>query len=100
MFNLAGINNLGTPAAGKVRIRLIDQQGKTSGEQEFQVTLASWSRTDIPVSLTLPAVPGGYVLVAEFTAESGTPVISRRYLKIGEQKEYQYYKMEAGGGWE
>jgi hypothetical protein len=100
LFNLAGINNLGTPAEGKVRVRLINQQGKSSGELEFPVTLQSYVRTDIPVSIVLPAVSGGYVLVAEFTAENGTPVISRRYLKVGEQKEYAYYKMEAGGGWE
>jgi hypothetical protein len=99
LFNLAGINNLNTPAAGKVRIRLINQTGKTSGEQEFPVTLSSYVRTNIPVSLTLPAVPGGYVLVAEFAPEKGTPVISRRYIKVGKQEEYSFYRMEAGVNW-
>jgi len=99
LFNLAGINNLGNPAAGKVRIRLISPQGKNLSVQEFPVTLTSYVRTDIPVSLTLPAVQGGYVLVAEFTAENGAPVISRRYLKVGDPKDYQFYRMETGVGW-
>jgi hypothetical protein len=94
LFNLAGINNLGTTAVGKVKIRLIDGKGKSSGEQEFPVTLASFVRTDIPVSVVLPSVPGGYVLVAEFTADGGEPVISRRFLKVGEQGEYGYWEME------
>jgi hypothetical protein len=96
LFNLAGINNLGSPAVGKVRIRMINQQGKTSGEQEFPVIMASYARSDIPVSLTLPLVPGGYVLTAEFTPENGTPVISRRYIKVGELKEYAFYRLEPG----
>ena len=92
LFNLTGINNFAAPVTGKVKIRLTDVSGKSSGEQEFGVTLNSYVRSDIPVSVSLPSVPGGYVLVAEFTADGGTPVISRRYLKVGEAGEYRYWE--------
>ena len=36
---------------------------------------------------------GGYVLVAEFTPENGTPVISRRFLKVGQAANYSYFNI-------
>ncbi|MDP2338528.1 MAG: glycoside hydrolase family 2 TIM barrel-domain containing protein [Bacteroidota bacterium] len=93
LFNLAGINNLASPVSGTVKLRLIDQTGKYVAEQMFQVKLKSFVRTDIPVSLTLPAQIGGYVMVAEFTPENGTAVISRRFLKIGQAENYLYFNL-------
>jgi len=93
LFNLAGINNLTTPASGSVKIRLINQQGKSISEQTFPVKLNSLVRTDIPVSLLLPPIAGGYILVAEFTPENGSPVISRRFLKIGQSADYSFYQL-------
>jgi hypothetical protein len=43
--------------------------------------------------LVLPAETGGYLLVAEFTSENGTTIISRRFLKIGQAKEYSYFNL-------
>jgi hypothetical protein len=43
--------------------------------------------------LTLPTQAGGYVLVAEFTPENGIPVISRRFLKIGQAANYLYFNI-------
>jgi hypothetical protein len=43
--------------------------------------------------MILPAVAGGYVLVAEFTPDNGTTVISRRFLKIGAAAEYSFFKL-------
>ena len=61
--------------------------------QDLTVKLDSYLRTDIPVSIVLPAEVGGYVLVAEFTPENGGTVISRRFLKIGESPDYKYFKV-------
>jgi hypothetical protein len=33
------------------------------------------------------------VLVAEFTPNNGTAVISRRFLKIGESADYSFFKL-------
>jgi len=44
----------------------------------------------------LPIEAGGYVLVAEFTPEKGTTVISRRFLKIGKASSYSYFILSPG----
>lgn len=94
LFNLAGINNFSKEVSGEVTIKLIDHTGKTATEQQVPVKLPSWIRKDIPVSINLPAQPGGYVLVAAFTPENGKTVISRRFLKIGEAANYQYFDID------
>ncbi len=93
LFNLAGINNLGSSVSGSVKVRLIDNTGKYVAEQTLPVKLQSFLRTDIPVSLKLPSQAGGYVLVAEFTHENGKPVISRRFLKVGKAASYLYFNL-------
>ncbi|HBL77458.1 MAG: beta-glycosidase [Bacteroidetes bacterium GWF2_42_66] len=94
LFNLAGINNLAATATGTVKVRLIDQKGRSTSEQTIPVKLNSYVRTDIPVFLVLPVEAGGYVLVAEFTPENGQPVISRRFLKVGQAEKYNYFKLD------
>lgn len=93
LFNLAGINNLPQPVNGLVSLKLIDQKGQVRAEQLLPVKLGPWVRTDIPVSITLPAAPGGYALVARFTPEKGEPAISRRFLKIGQADTYTFYQL-------
>ncbi len=93
LFNLAGINNLNQPSNGSVKISLLDSKGESASQQKFPVKLESFVRTDTPVSLVLPTIAGGYLLVAEFTPENGAPVISRRFIKIGKLPEYAYYHL-------
>jgi hypothetical protein len=93
LFNLAGINNLNKTAIGTVKIKLINPKGVISTEQNFPVKLESFLRTNIPVSLALPAETDGYVLVAEFTPENGKAVISSRFIKIGLADKYNYYQL-------
>ncbi len=66
---------------------------KVLKKQTIQVKLDSFVRTDIPVSMILPAEAGGYVLVAEFTPDNGTAVISRRFLKIGAAADYSFFQL-------
>lgn len=94
MFNLVGINNYSKSVSGSVKIKMIDNNGKPVSEQTQKVKLSSFLRTDIPVSMTLPSQPGGYVLVAEFTPENGKPMISRRFLKVGKVDKYNYFKLD------
>jgi hypothetical protein len=92
LFSLAGINNHNTSVKGHVKVKMVAQNGGISSEKSLAVQLEP-GRTDIPVSLTLPDTPGGYVLVAEFSQESGTPVTSRRFLKIGQADNYKYFNL-------
>ncbi|MDP2115352.1 MAG: hypothetical protein Q8K69_14980, partial [Bacteroidota bacterium] len=93
LFNLAGINNLNKTANGPVKVKLLNAKGQTTSEQNFQVKLESFLRTDIPVSMVLPSETGGYLLVAEFSPENGRPVISRRFLKVGQSEKYNYFNL-------
>jgi beta-galactosidase len=93
LFNLVGVNNLASPVSGIVKLKVIDQNGKNTSEQTIPVKLQSWLRTDIPVSLTLPSQTGGYVMIAEFTPENGSTVISRRFIKVGKAEKYSYFNL-------
>jgi len=93
LFNLAGINNLNKTATGTVKVKLLNSKGQTASEQNFPVKLESFLRTNIPVSIVMPSQTGGYVLVAEFTSENGSPVISRRFLKVGQATNYLYFNL-------
>lgn len=92
-FNLVGLNNLTSPVSGTVKVKLINQKGKTTSEQKLPVKLGAYERNEIPVSVSLPSVSGGYVLVAEFTPANGSPVISRRFLRIGQEANNSYYNL-------
>jgi len=93
LFNLVGINNLNKTASGSVRVKLHNDIGQIEKEQQFSVKLESFIQTNVPVSMVLPAEAGGYTLVAEFTPENGKTVVSRRFLKVGEAKEYKYFSI-------
>jgi hypothetical protein len=93
LFNLTGINNLNKTANGTVKVKLINSKGQSVSEQNFPVKLESFARTNIPVSMILPAETGGYVLVAEFTPENGKRVVSRRFLKVCQTEKYSYFNL-------
>jgi len=93
LFNLAGVNNYPLTISGTVKLKVLDSAGKSVSEQMNIIKLQSYVRTDIPVSIKLPELPGGYLLVAEFTPENGSPVISRRFLKVGQAAKYSYFNL-------
>lgn len=76
-----------------VKLKVINQKGQNISEQRYPVKLEAFARKDIPVSLVLPSAGGGYVLEAEFISASGSPVISRRFLKVGQGTNYSYYNI-------
>ncbi len=90
---ITGINTQSNTINGTAKIRFFNSAGEISNEQSHVVKLDSFVRTDIPVAMVLPTEAGGYVLVAEFTPENGTPVISRRFLKIGHTSAYSFYHL-------
>jgi len=93
-FNLVGINNLPAIVNGTVKLKIINQKGKSVSNQSYKVKLNSYLRTDIPVTVKIPTTAGGYIIVAEFTPENGTPVISRRNIRVGKLAEYTYFDLK------
>lgn len=60
-----------------------------------QVTVKPYGRSNIPVFLTLPDKPGGYLILSEFIqADSDEKRLSRRYIKVGESELYTYFEID------
>jgi hypothetical protein len=96
LFNLAGINNHATPVKGSVKLSLVNVTGKKVVEKNVDVELAPFIRSGYPVSIDLPAEPGGYLLLAEFIAGDGSgPVISEVY-QNRRNRRYHYFEMKPG----
>lgn len=96
IFNLVGINDLEKDCAGQVTLKLWATDGKIVTQQKYFVQIPAYNKILQPVSLRLPAESGGYLLVAEFQTEKALthyPVLSRRYIKVGELPEYRYHEL-------
>ena len=91
LFNVVGVNDLITPATGKVILKLIDGRGNTAVQHDTSIRIDPFVKKYLPCKLTLPVEKGGYLLIAEYYPEgSNQPVISRRYLKVGDSQNEKY----------
>ena len=96
-FNLVGVNDYATSATGKIVLKLLNSKGAVAAQQDMTIRIAPHAKRILPCLMELPKEKGGYLLVAEYYAEGkDTPVISRRYLKIGDSKDekYDFYEMK------
>lgn len=98
IFNLIGVNDLKRESSGKVLLKLLDEKGKVVLTQEESIVIEPFGKRLQPCLLKLPQEAGGYLLIAEYYEEgSSDPVLSRRYLKVGDKvssfKDYFEYKL-------
>jgi hypothetical protein len=94
-FKLAKVNDVDREIKGIVTLKVLDSDGKTVEHKMMAVTLSVFDRSSLPVEISLPKKPGGYLLLAEFNAEgSEKTVISRRFIKVGEAGEYKYFELQ------
>ena len=90
-FNVVGINDFTTLAKGKMALKLINSKGDIASQQEMVMQIDPLGKNIQPCLIELPKEKGGYLLTAEFYPEGkNTPVISRRYLKIGDSNDESY----------
>jgi len=97
LFNLVGINDYVIPATGKILLKLINSKGETVMQQDLSIRIEPFAKKTVPCMVQLPDEKGGYLFVAEFYQErKNQPVISRRYLKIGDRRDeqYEFYEMK------
>ncbi len=87
LFNLVGVNDFPQMTSGKVRVRLLDASAKSVAEQTVDASVPGYGKSYIPVSLTLPKQPGGYLLLAEFTPSGAAATQSRRYIRVGTDQD-------------
>ncbi len=94
-FRLVGVNDHATAVSGNVRVRLLDRQGAEISAQNVAMEIPAKFREDRAVSIKLPDEPGGYLLLAQFTQQGKTePVLSRRYIKVGNVAKYEFYDID------
>lgn len=92
LFSLAGINDYEYHVKGNTTLKLYNSAGEIVFEKEFSTVLPPNIKKDFPIKLDIPNSPDGYLLITEFLADNESqPVISRRYLKVGQLSEYNYF---------
>uniref|UniRef100_UPI003FEFD1E9 glycoside hydrolase family 2 protein n=1 Tax=Parabacteroides distasonis TaxID=823 RepID=UPI003FEFD1E9 len=98
VFNLVGVNDLNKESSGKVLLKLLDEKGTIITKQEESIVIEPFGKRLQPCLLKLPSKAGGYLLIAEYHEEGASkPVLSRRYLKVGDAvtsfKDYFEYTL-------
>ncbi len=98
VFNLVGVNDLNKESSGKVLMKLLDEKGTIISTQEESIVIEPFGKRLQPCLLKLPSKAGGYLLIAEDHEKGGAkPVLSRRYLKVGDAvtsfKDYFEYTL-------
>ena len=98
VFNLVGVNDLNKESSGKVLMKLLDEKGTIISTQEESIVIEPFGKRLQPCLLKLPSKSGGYLLIAEYHEKGrAKPVLSRRYLKVGDAvtsfKDYFEYTL-------
>ena len=98
VFNLVGVNDLNKDSSGKVLLKLLDEKGTIISTQEESIVIEPFGKRLQPCLLKLPSKSGGYLLIAEYHEKGrAKPVLSRRYLKVGDAvtsfKDYFEYTL-------
>lgn len=98
VFNLVGVNDLNKGSSGKVLLKLLDEKGTIISTQEESIVIEPFGKRLQPCLLKLPSKAGGYLLIAEYHEKGASkPVLSRRYLKVGDAvtsfKDYFEYTL-------
>ena len=97
LLNLVGVNDNPAMATGSLKLYLLNSTGKRISGTHSAQTFPQLARTPFQTSIVLPDTPGGYLLIAEFTPEGTTvPVISRRYIRVGDLTTYGFYELQPG----
>jgi len=95
-FNLVGVNDDSFSVKGVTTLKLYDSNGHIVFTDSLPVSIEKYFKVNIPYALKLPMEKGGYLLVAEFVKNgTNTPVISRRYIKVGDNDtKYEFYDIK------
>lgn len=94
-FNLVGVNDYDAPVSGDVVVKMLDSQGSEVNRRQISITIPPYGKQIAPIAMQIPNESGGYLMLAEFTpnrAQTPSPVLSRRYLKVGEKDRYEWFE--------
>ena len=95
LFNLVGVNDYDHPVAGEAVVKLLDAEGQEVNRRSVGVSVPAYGKQYTPVRVELPEKRGGYLVLVEYTPhginQRPTPVLSRRYIKVGKADAYRFF---------
>jgi len=91
LFNLVGVNDNNHSVKGTVILRMLDQNGGDVNRQILNISIPEYGKAYFPAKIKMPDAAGGYLLLAEYTLDKNNPIISRRYINVGDKKTYSYF---------
>jgi len=94
---LVGVNDYDHTVDGKVVVKLLNADGRQVRRSFAKVSIPAYGKQYVPTKIQLPEESGGYLLLAEYTPSGHTnqsPVLSRRYIKVGRTDKYDYFEYE------
>jgi len=97
VFNLVGVNDYDRPVGGEAVVKLLDARGREVSRHSVVVSIPAYGKQYIPTKVELPEESGGYVLLVEYMPDRSkktSPVLSRRYIKVGKKDKYAFYDYE------
>jgi beta-galactosidase/beta-glucuronidase len=85
-LNLLAVNDSKHPGKGTARVTLQDQDNHVMFSKEIAVESAPFWQSMHPLTVKLPDLPGGYMLLSELIGDQQEtiPQVSRRYIIVGE----------------
>jgi hypothetical protein len=91
-FEICVVNDTWTGSDSEIRVMVVDVKHAVVAQRVLTAKAHPMSRQVIPMELELPQRVGGYMLVTEFMSDPsvGTPQISRRYFRIGNDPQITF----------
>lgn len=86
-INLFGINDTAKKKDGTVVLKIVDVKGDVVFKQSTSITIGPFWETLLPMTVKLPDIPGGYLLLSELHDNEGTVQLSRRYILVGDVRD-------------
>jgi hypothetical protein len=95
-ISLFGINELSTISEGKLELKLLDSKGNQVLNKSLPISIDPYGKKAISYTLKMPLQEDGYLLLSEYTPKGASdPVISRRYIKVGnEGATYSFFNID------
>ena len=96
-FDLIGITDNNKAAKGQVTVRLLNSRGKEVQKKQLGIDIPAFGQKVLPTTLKLPTQADGYLLLVEFRPQDepkAKPILSRRYIKVGQSGQlYPFYEL-------
>ncbi len=90
-FNLVAVNDNSFEVNGDVDLKLLDPMGNEVLSKNYKIQIDAYGKQTVPASIQLPSRADGYLVLTEFHCIEQDPVISRRYIKVGNKKSYMFF---------